>query len=302
MNLEDIKLFSSNTDSKLFFDYDLKKLNWFNIGGKTKIFFQPNTLKDLMSFLKIYNKRSKIYLLGAGSNTLFSDKIYEGVTIKLGQNFNRISRLDKNLLVAGGGVSDKKLSIFSMENEISGLEFLSCIPGSVGGGIKMNSGCYDKEFKDILVSVQAMDYLGNIVQIPSNKIEFSYRSTNLPKELIFISATLKGSNGFKNNIEKEILRLKQKKADTQPSKIKTGGSTFKNPIHQSNKKVWELIKQSVPKNLNFGDASISQNHSNFFINKKNAKFDDMMALINYVKKNVKKKFNVDLELEIVVVD
>ena len=103
-----------------------------------------------MSFLKIYNKRGKIYLLGAGSNTLFSDKIYEGVTIKLGKNFNRISRLDKNLLVAGGGVSDKKLSVFSMENEISGLEFLSCIPGSVGGGIKMNSGCYDKEFKDIL--------------------------------------------------------------------------------------------------------------------------------------------------------
>ena len=302
MNLEDIKLFSSNTDSKLFFDYDLQKLNWFNIGGKTKIFFQPNTLKDLMSFLKIYNKRGKIYLLGAGSNTLFSDKIYEGVTIKLGQNFNRISRLDKNLLVAGGGVSDKKLSEFSMENEISGLEFLSCIPGSVGGGIKMNSGCYDKEFKDILVSVQAMDYLGNIVKIPSNKIEFSYRSTDLPKDLIFISATLKGSSGFKNNIEKEILRLKQKKADTQPSKIKTGGSTFKNPIHQSNKKVWELIKQSVPKNLNFGDASISQNHANFFINKKNAKFDDMMALINYVKKNVKRKFNVDLELEIVVVD
>ena len=302
MNLEDIKLFSSNTDSKLFFDYDLQKLNWFNIGGKTKIFFQPNTLKDLMSFLKIYNKRGKIYLLGAGSNTLFSDKIYEGVTIKLGQNFNRISRLDKNLLVAGGGVSDKKLSEFSMENEISGLEFLSCIPGSVGGGIKMNSGCYDKEFKDILVSVQAMDYLGNILQIPSNKIEFSYRSTDLPKDLIFISATLKGSSGFKNNIEKEILRLKQKKADTQPSKIKTGGSTFKNPIHQSNKKVWELIKQSVPKNLNFGDASISQNHANFFINKKNAKFDDMMALINYVKKNVKRKFNVDLELEIVVVD
>ena len=302
MNLEDIKLFSSNTDSKLFFDYDLKKLNWFNIGGKTKIFFQPNTLKDLITFLKIYNKRSKIYLLGAGSNTLFSDKIYEGVTIKLGKNFNRISRLDKNLLVAGGGVSDKKLSIFSMENDISGLEFLSCIPGSVGGGIKMNSGCYDKEFKDILVSVQAMDYLGNIIQIPSNKIQFSYRSTDLPKELIFISATLKGSSGFKNNIEKEILRLKQKKADTQPSKIKTGGSTFKNPIHQSNKKVWELIKHSVPKNLKFGDASISQNHANFFINKKNAKFDDMMALINYVKKNVKRKFNVDLELEIVVVD
>ena len=167
MEIEDIKLFSKNVESKLCFDFNLKNLNWFNIGGRTRIYFKPDSLQDLIGFLKIYKKRGKIFLLGAGSNTLFSDKVFDGVTIKLGKNFNRISKLEKNRLVAGSGVLDKKLSEFSMDNNISGLEFLSCIPGSVGGGIRMNSGCYDREFKDILVSVQAVDFLGNVIQIPN---------------------------------------------------------------------------------------------------------------------------------------
>ena len=302
MELEDIKSFTNNSDSQLFFDYDLSKSNWFNIGGKTKIFFKPQTLQDLIAFLKLYNKRGKIFLLGAGSNTLFSDNVFEGVTIKLGKNFNRISTLDKNKLVAGSSVLDKSLSEFSMENSISGFEFLSCIPGSVGGGIRMNSGCYNREFKDILLSVQAVDFLGNILQIPYEEIKFSYRSTDLPKDLIYLSATFQGQNGDKENIQNEMSRLKQIKNDSQPSKIKTGGSTFKNPIGQTNKKVWQLIKEAVPKDISFGDATISKDHANFFVNKKNAKFDDMMSLIAYVKKSVKKKFNIDLELEIIVVD
>ena len=302
MELEDIKSFTNNSDSQLFFDYDLSKSNWFNIGGKTKIFFKPQTLQDLIAFLKLYNKRGKIFLLGAGSNTLFSDNVFEGVTIKLGKNFNRISTLDKNKLVAGSSVLDKSLSEFSMENSISGFEFLSCIPGSVGGGIRMNSGCYNREFKDILLSVQAVDFLGNILQIPYEEIKFSYRSTDLPKDLIYLSATFQGQNGDKENIQNEMSRLKQIKNDSQPSKIKTGGSTFKNPIGQTNKKVWQLIKEAVPKDISFGDATISNDHANFFVNKKNAKFDDMMSLIAYVKKSVKKKFNIDLELEIIVVD
>ena len=302
MELEDIKSFTNNSDSQLFFDYDLSKSNWFNIGGKTKIFFKPQTLQDLIAFLKLYNKRGKIFLLGAGSNTLFSDNVFEGVTIKLGKNFNRISTLDKNKLVAGSSVLDKSLSEFSMENSISGFEFLSCIPGSVGGGIRMNSGCYNREFKDILLSVQAVDFLGNVLQIPYEEIKFSYRSTDLPKDLIYLSATFQGQNGDKENIQNEMSRLKQIKNDSQPSKIKTGGSTFKNPIGQTNKKVWQLIKEAVPKDISFGDATISNDHANFFVNKKNAKFDDMMSLIAYVKKSVKKKFNIDLELEIIVVD
>ena len=302
MELEDIKTFSNNSDSQLFFDYDLSKSNWFNIGGKTKIFFKPQSLQDLIAFLKLYNKRGKIFLLGAGSNTLFSDKDFEGVTIKLGNNFNRISALDNNKIVAGSSVLDKSLSEFSMESSISGLEFLSCIPGSVGGGIRMNSGCYNREFKDILLSVQAVDFLGNVLQIPHNKIKFSYRSTDLPKDLIYLSATFQGQNGIKENIQSEITRLKQKKNESQPSKIKTGGSTFKNPIRQTNKKVWQLIKEAVPEDISFGDATISKDHANFFVNKKNAKFEDMMSLITFVKRSVKNKFKIDLELEIIIVD
>ena len=302
METEDIKKLALSTDGDIFFDQSIKNLNWFNIGGKTKIFFKPQTLQDLIAFLKLYNKRGKIFLLGAGSNTLFSDNVFEGVTIKLGKNFNRISTLDKNKLVAGSSVLDKSLSEFSMENSISGFEFLSCIPGSVGGGIRMNSGCYNREFKDILLSVQAVDFLGNILQIPYEEIKFSYRSTDLPKDLIYLSATFQGQNGDKENIQNEMSRLKQIKNDSQPSKIKTGGSTFKNPVTSTEKKVWELIRESVPEDISFGDAKISSKHSNFFVNSKNATFSEMNKLINFVRDEVKKKTGISLDLEIEIIE
>ena len=159
---------------------------------KQKIFFYANSLKDLSLFLKIYNKRSKIFILGAGSNILFDDKIFEGVVIKLGKNFNNISKLNDDLIITGSSCLDKKLSEFAMENQIEGLEFLSCIPGSIGGGIRMKNGCYGKEFKDIIVSVQAIDFDGKVLTIPSSKITYKYRSTNLANNLIYLSGTFKG--------------------------------------------------------------------------------------------------------------
>ena len=301
MILEDINKFSKNIHGNLKFDYELKNLNWFNIGGKTKIFFKPEDLKELREFLKLYNQRGKIFLLGAGSNVLFSDDTFDGVVIKLGKRFSNISLLDDTTIIAGCSVLDKKLSMFSIENNISGLEFLSCIPGTVGGGIRMNSGCYDTEFKDITHSVQAIDFKGNILTFPSNKIEFKYRGSNLPKDIIFLSATLKGILEDKSFIQERVNKFKETKEISQPSKIKTSGSTFKNPKNSLNLKVWELIKKSVPKDIKFGDASISNHHSNFFVNNKNAKSKDMLKLINYVKTEVKKKFNIDLELEVVIV-
>ena len=302
MILEDINKFSKNIHGNLKFDYELKNLNWFNIGGKTKIFFKPEDLKELREFLKLYNQRGKIFLLGAGSNVLFSDDTFDGVVIKLGKRFSNISLLDDTTIIAGCSVLDKKLSMFSIENNISGLEFLSCIPGTVGGGIRMNSGCYDTEFKDITHSVQAIDFKGNILTFPSNKIEFKYRGSNLPKDIIFLSATLKGILEDKSFIQERVNKFKETKEISQPSKIKTSGSTFKNPKNSLNLKVWELIKKSVPKDIKFGDASISNHHSNFFVNNKNAKSKDMLKLINYVKTEVKKKFNIDLELEVVIVN
>ena len=302
MQIDNLKKFSEQTRGKLLFDYDLKKTNWFNIGGKTRIFFKPETLKELIDFLKIYNKRSKIFILGAGSNVLFSDEIFEGVVIKLGKNFNKISKLNHNTIIAGSNVLDKSVSEFAKENQIGGLEFLSCIPGSIGGGIRMNAGCYDREFKDILISVQAIDFNGKIFTIPFEKNNFFYRGTTLSKDFIFLSASLKGKETNKEIIENKIKTLKNKKELAQPSKIKTSGSTFKNPIGQTEIKVWELIKQSVPINTNFGDAAISDHHANFFVNKNNAKSKDMKDLIQYVQKKVKKKFNIKIETEIVVVD
>ena len=302
MKLNDIKNFSSIISGKLVFDYDLRNTNWFNIGGKTKIFFKPESLRELIDFLKIYKRRGKIFVLGAGSNVLFPDNTYEGVVIKLGKNFNRISKLNEDTIIAGSNALDKGVSEYAMTNEIGGLEFLSCIPGSIGGGIRMNAGCYGREFKNILVSVQATDLDGKVFTIPSKDINFFYRGSDLNKEFIFLSATIKGEKSTKIQINKKIENLKKKKELTQPTKIKTSGSTFKNPIDQTQIKVWQLIKQSVSLKKSFGDAAISDHHSNFFVNRKNANSKDMRELIVYVQKEVKKKFNVNIETEVVLVD
>ncbi len=295
------KKFKSLT-GRIYFDHSIKKLNWFNIGGNTEIYYKPDTLQDLIEFLKLSKDINNFFVLGAGSNVLFKDDLFEGIIIKLNKNFSRISLLNQDTIVAGSAVLDKTLSEFAKENSLSGFEFLSCIPGTIGGGIRMNSGCFGREFKDILVSVQAIKKSGEILTIPSEDIDFGYRNCNLPKDLIFLSATFKGKKGNKEKIEKEIIDLKTKKDQAQPTRVKTGGSTFKNPTEQSTKKVWEIIKDSVSKDIQFGDATISEKHSNFFVNKGNASYKDMKRLIDYVKKNVKKKSGINLDLEIVLVE
>ena len=301
MQVSSLKKFSELTNGKLFFDYDLKKTNWFNIGGNAKAFFKPENLNDLIVFLKNFGNKEKIFILGAGSNILIKDEGFDGVVIKLGKNFSNISLLSNKTIIAGSATSDKKVAEFASENDIGGLEFLSCIPGTIGGGIRMNSGCFETEFKDILLSVQAIKKTGKVLTIPHQSIKFEYRKNNLPNDLIFLSASFKGKFEKKDIVKKDIETLKAKKEKTQPSRIKTGGSTFKNPMNQTDKKVWELIKLSVPKNISFGDATISEKHYNFFVNKKNATYNDMKKLIDFVKSNVKEKMGVDLELEIEIV-
>ena len=302
MQLEELRKFSSEIRSKFLFNYDLKKSNWFNIGGKAKVYFKPDNLSDLALFLKKFGTKEKIYVLGAGSNTLISDKIFDGVVIKLGKNFSNISILPNGIIIAGSACLDKKLSDFALLNAVGGFEFLACIPGSVGGGLKMNAGCFNREFKDILVSIQAIDRNGRVLTLPANKIMFEYRNNDLPENLIFLSASFKGHNKDKDKIKNEVIVLKNKKDSTQPTKIRTSGSTFKNPINQSDKKVWELIKESVPQDLCFGDACISDKHSNFFVNKNSATFNDMIRLINFVEEQVQKKTGVVLEKEIKILE
>ena len=298
----DLKDLVQEFGNNLKLDYDLKKKNWFNIGGKTKAFYKADSLKELIKFLKKIQNQEKIFVLGAGSNTLISDKQFNGIVIKLTSNFNNISVLKGEIIIAGSAVTDKSLSEFAMENSLGGFEFLSCIPGTIGGGIKMNAGCFKSEFKDILISIQALNKSGQVITIPSKDINFKYRDSGLSDDLIFLSASFKGFKKDKDIIKNEIQLLKEKKEQAQPTRIKTSGSTFKNPIDQSDKKVWQLIRESVPLEKSFGDACISEKHCNFFVNKGNAKFEDMKKLINFVSDSVFKKTGIKLETEIKILE
>ena len=302
MTKDTLESFSNKINSKFLFDYDLKKSNWFNIGGKAKCYFKPDTLDDLVLFLKRFGEKERVFVLGAGSNILMTDKKFDGVVIKLGRNFSNLSLLPNEIIVAGSAVTDKKLSEFALDNNIGGFEFLSCIPGTVGGGLRINSGCFGSEFKDILVSVQVIDKKGNIKTIPCSGIKFGYRQSPLDKDFIFLSASFKGKIKEKNEIEKIIKKIKNQKDEAPPTKIKTGGSTFKNPIEQTNIKVWELIKKSVPLESKFGDAKISNKHCNFLVNSSEATFNDMKKLIEFVRKNVRLKTGIKLETEIEIIE
>ena len=302
MEINQLKELFKEVQFKIIYNCDLKKKNWFNIGGKAKVFFKADNLKDLAEFLKILNNREKISIIGAGSNTLITDDIFDGVIIKLGKNFNRISLLSEDIIISGSAVLDKNLAEYAAENNLSGFEFLTCIPGTVGGGIKMNAGCFDSEIKDILISIQVIDKKGNVSTIPANKINFDYRNNDLSESLIFLSASFRGVRVNSKQIKNKMLKLRIKKDRNQPTKIKTSGSTFKNPIKQTDKKVWELIRESVPLDTRFGDACISKKHSNFFINNGNATFSDMKKLIDFVTKSVFKKTGISIEKEIKILE
>ena len=299
INIDEL-LLEFNDNLKI--DYNLKNKNWFNIGGKTKVYYKADNLKELINFLKRIKNQEKIFVLGGGSNTLITDQTYDGIVIKLSKNFNNISLLSNDIIIAGSAVSDKSLSKFAMDNSLGGFEFLSCIPGTVGGGIKMNAGCFEREFKDILVSIQAINKLGQVITIPIKDINFKYRDSGLSDDLIFLSASFKGFKKSSDLINNEMTELKKKKDNTQPTKIRTSGSTFKNPVNQSDKKVWQLIKESVSLEKSFGDACISEKHCNFFVNKGNAKFKDMKKLIEFVSESVLKETGIKLETEIKILE
>ena len=279
----------------------LSNYSWFNLGGHAEFFFKPKNNAELIDFLKD-NKKYKLNIttLGAGSNTLIRDNGVKGVVIKLGPNYSNINLLNKNTLEIGAATLDKKIANFAKENGIGNFEFLSCIPGSIGGAVVMNSGCYGNDISKILISLKVIDFKNCVEREISHKeIKFFYRGTNLPNEIIITSVKLRGINKSSEEIEKEQLELIKKKKLSQPSQIKTCGSTFKNIIGK--KQAWELIKETGCDQLKEGDASISKKHCNFFVNNGNAKSADIEKLINKVKQTIKKKTGVDLELEIKII-
>ena len=298
MNLEkDVlqKKFGKN----LIINENLSKYSWFNLGGPADIFFRPENKEQLMEFLKEIKKDNyKIHILGAGSNTLIRDSGVKGVVIKLGSKFSDIKLLEKGTIEVGAAILDRKVSDFAKNNDIGNMEFLSCIPGSIGGAIAMNSGCYGSDISKVLVSIKVLDDKGNEKEIKNNEISFYYRSTNLPENYVILSAILRGKISSKKIIEKKQEELIQRKKESQPSRIKTGGSTFKN---SNEKKAWMLIKESGCDKLYVGDAKISEKHCNFFLNDGGAKTADIEKLINKVRDEVKSKTGIKLDLEIKII-
>ena len=296
--VDEVKKIRNELQDQITFDENLSKFSWFNLGGPAKIVFRPKSLKDLSFFLKNISANSKIKVLGVGSNTLIRDGGFDGIIIRFGKAFSHISLLKNNLLISGAGTLDKKVSDFALNNSLSGFEFLSCIPGTIGGAIKMNSGCYSEDISKILLSVQAIDLKGSIRVIPSSDINFHYRGSNLADNLIFISATFKGETINKADIKKKMEILLERKKKSQPSKIKTCGSTFKNPKLKS---AWQLIKETESHRINVGNAKISEKHCNFFVNTGKASSADLEKLINKVKKNVLDRTGIELELELQII-
>ena len=296
-----VDLIKKKFNKSVYLNYNLSKSSWLNTGGLAKIFFKPHNTNELSEFLKFLKENAKIIVIGAGSNILIRDGGFNGIVIKLGKKFSHISLLNENTIVAGAAASDKDVSSFALKNKIKNFEFLSCIPGSIGGAIRMNCGCYGEELFNLAISVQAIDKKGNLIVIPVSKIKYFYRGSDLDDDLIFLSVTLKGEKADEKDILKKINELLQKKGSSQPSKIKTCGSTFKNPTKGSSKQAWELIKNSNCQHLAFGDAHISKKHSNFLINKKSATSQDIEKLINAIKKQVFNKTGVKLELELKII-
>jgi len=282
---------------KILFNEKLDNYSWFNLGGPSEVFFKPHNIEDIIFFLKTV-KPKKITIIGAGSNTLIRDGGVEGITIKLSSHFSYLKLISKNILEVGAATLDKKIADFATENSLTGFEFLSCIPGSIGGAIRMNSGCYGFDISQIFHSVTVIDIFGNEKDIPAANIKFYYRDTNLNHDLIITSVKLQGKVFAKEKIQKLQQDLIEKKKKSQPSQIKTCGSTFKNKI---NKKAWELIKESDCQNLQVGNAKISEKHCNFFVNDGKATAKELENLINKVKERVYQKTKINLELEIKII-
>ncbi len=282
-------------------DVSLSNYSWFNLGGKADYFFKAEDKNQLIDFLKEAKKNNlNITIVGAGSNTLFRDNGVRGAVIKLGKNFSYTEIIDKEIINVGSATLDRKIADFAKNNNLANLEFLSCIPGSIGGGIIMNSGCYENDISKVLISIRAIDKNNfSEIEIKKKDINFLYRGTDLPNNLIIISAKLKGKVGKKEDIEKKQKDLINKKKQDQPSQIKTCGSTFKNI--SKNKKAWMLIKEAGCEKFKEGDAMISEKHCNFFVNNGNAKSSDIENLINKVKKKVFEKTGEKLELEIKII-
>jgi UDP-N-acetylmuramate dehydrogenase len=276
-------------------NYNLAHLTWFKVGGAADVLYKPEDSEDLSSFLKQNKNQIPISILGAGSNIIIRDNGVEGFVIKLGRNFTKIEINKNRDLVVGAGCLNYNLAKFCRDNEIKGFEFLVGIPGTIGGGIAMNAGAYGSEFKNIVLSVKAIDSNGSIKRFTASEIGFEYRKNSLSKDLIFTEVIFKTEIGNREQIANLMKEIIESRAKTQPITEKTGGSTFANT---ANVKAWELIDKAGLRGHSIGGAHISMIHCNFMINNGTANASDLEQLGEYVKSLVLKNCGINLDWEI----
>ena len=294
--LDKLKKLNSQLKSKIYFNHDIGKMTWFRTGGKAELFISAeneNELEIIINTIKDYN----YLIIGMGSNILIRDKGYKGAIIKLGKGFNSL-RVEEDKIISGASILDNNLSKFAKNNSIKNLEFFSGIPGTVGGAIKMNAGCFGCETKDVLREIFIIDKQGNKNKIKATNLELNYRTSNINDSDIITSAIFDISYGDPDTIINNINTIKKKREEHQPIQEKTSGSTFKNP---KNYFAAELIEKAGCKGMEIGDAIVSDKHSNFIINKGNASAQDIEQLGKKIIEKVFDKFNILLDWEIKLV-
>ena len=275
-------------------DAVLKDLVWFRAGGRAEVLFRPADLEDLETFLYARPGDLSVGVIGVGSNLLVRDGGIPGVTVRLSSAFGKI-KVDGMRVSAGAAALDSAVARAAGEAGIGGLEFLRGIPGTIGGALKMNAGCYGREIKDVLVEAVAVDSHGKRVTLTNAEMNFHYRGTGTAEDLIFVEAVLEGVPDEPEKIRARMDALVAQREASQPVKTRTGGSTFRNPPGH---KAWQLIDEAGCRGLRRGEAQVSEMHCNFLINRADARASDLEALGEDVRARVKAKSGVVLEWEI----
>ena len=282
----------------LFFNKNISSQTWFGVGGLAEVLFIPQSSKDLIKVFKLINSNIEINVIGFGSNMLIRDGGLNGITIKLGKNFNFMNENNKTI-TSGAVVPDKVFSRFCYENSFIDCEFLYGIPGTIGGAIAMNAGCYGSEISDVVHSFKCVDFKGNEITIKNSDKIFSYRKNNFLKDHIVTEVEIKKNHGDKSQIKEKMDYINAQRLDTQPQKVRTGGSTFKNPTSQvSDKKTWELIKPYLNEVDCPAGVSMSEKHANFMINTQTKSSNVIEDFGERIREKVLEKTGVQLEWEI----
>jgi UDP-N-acetylmuramate dehydrogenase len=272
----------------------LKDLVWFRVGGNAEILFRPADADDLATFLFSRPAGMRVSIIGVGSNLLVRDGGIPGVVVRLPGSLGKIA-IEGTRIRVGAAALDAAVARAAAEAGIGGLEFLRGVPGTIGGALRMNAGCYGREIKDIFVEATAITGKGDKVTLNASDMGFVYRKSVVPDDFIFVEAVFEGEAGDAVEIKARMNALVEQRENTQPVKSKTGGSTFKNP---PGRKSWEMIDQAGCRGLMRGAAQVSEKHCNFLINTGDATASEIEGLGEDVRARVKEKFGVDLEWEI----